>query len=47
MLAKLKADAVAVKNYVVANYKQLGAAVLVGKFGTTLVVAAVALVKAL
>jgi hypothetical protein len=47
MLAKLKADAVAVKNYVVANYKQLGVAAVAGKFSTPLVAAVAALVKAL
>jgi hypothetical protein len=50
MLAKLKADFLAVKAYVVEHYKQLVAAVVAGKFSAALVAGAlhvVALVKAL
>jgi hypothetical protein len=47
MLASLKAKLVAAKAYVVAHYKQLGVAVLVGKYSAALSAAVVALVKAL
>jgi hypothetical protein len=44
MLATLKADLAAVEAYVVAHYKQLGVAALVGKFSAAIVAAATALV---
>jgi hypothetical protein len=47
MLAVLKADLVAAEAYVVSHYKQLGVAVLVGKFSSAIVAAVVALVHAL
>ena len=47
MLAALKADLVAAKNYVLAHYKQLGVAAVVGKYSSALVAAVLALVKAL
>jgi hypothetical protein len=47
MLATLKADLAAVEAYVVAHYKQLGVAVLVGKFSSAIVAAVLALVHAL
>ena len=47
MLAKLKADLAAAKAYVLAHYKQLGVAAVVGKYSAALVAAVTALVKAL
>jgi hypothetical protein len=47
MLATLKADLAAVEAYVVSHYKQLGVAVLVGKFSSAIVAAVVALVHGL
>jgi hypothetical protein len=47
MLAGLKADLLAAKAYVVAHYKQLGVAAVVGKYSSAIVAAVVALVKAL
>jgi hypothetical protein len=47
MFATLKADLAAVEAYVVAHYKQLGVAVLVGKFSAAIVAAVTALAHAL
>lgn len=47
MLATLKADLALVEAYVVANYKQVGAAALLGKYSSALLAAVVALVHAL
>jgi hypothetical protein len=47
MLAKLKADLVAVKDYVVVHYKQLGLAALLGKYAAAVVAAVSALVHSL
>lgn len=47
MFAKLKADVVAAKDYVVVHYKQLAVAALLGKFYSVVVAAVVAVVHAL
>jgi hypothetical protein len=47
MLAKLKADLVAAKAYVVVHYKQLVAALVAGKYSGAVISAVVALYHAL
>lgn len=47
MLAKLKADFLAAKDYVVTHYKQLALAAVLGKFSSGLVALVLAAVKAL
>ena len=47
ILAKLKADATAVKAYVVEHYKQLAAAVVAGKYWSTIVAAVLSVVHKL
>lgn len=47
MLATLKADYLAVKAYITANYKQVGVAALLGKYSSALLAAVAALVHAL